>query len=94
MIVVLSASVVFSLSAFGLAAAAESPAADASPDQSASAPQAGGPAWCGFKDQAGSRVQCGYSSESDCKHALGGTDAICIVDPYLTENRPDRVRRG
>jgi len=47
----------------------------------------GGLAWCGFKDKPGSRVRCGYSSESDCRQAVGGTGAICIVDPYLTENR-------
>ena len=53
-----------------------------------------GPEWCGFQDKAGSRVQCGYSSESDCKRAFGGPDAICIVDPYLTDNRPSRLWRG
>lgn len=46
-----------------------------------------GPAWCGFKDKAGSAVRCGYSSESDCKQAVGEPGAICIVDPYLTERR-------
>jgi len=51
----------------------------------------GGLAWCGFKDKQGSRVRCGYSSESDCKQAVHGPGAICIVDPYLTERRRDRI---
>ena len=50
-------------------------------------PPAGGPAWCGFKDKPGSRVRCGYSTESDCKQGVGQPGAICIVDPYLTEAR-------
>lgn len=55
---------------------------------------AGGLAWCGFKDKPGSRVRCGYSSESGCKQAIGDPGAICIVDPYLTENRRNGARRG
>jgi hypothetical protein len=72
----------------------------AAADAMAATPTAGQPAasnglaWCGFKDKQGSRVRCGYSSESDCKQAVGDPGAICIVDPYLTENRLDRIRRG
>jgi hypothetical protein len=43
-----------------------------------------GPAWCGFQHKAGSRVRCGFSTETDCKQTIGGKDAICIVDPYRT----------
>jgi hypothetical protein len=50
-----------------------------------------GPKWCGFEDKAGSQVRCGYASESDCKRAVGGPDAICIVDPYFTERRRARA---
>jgi Protein of unknown function (DUF3551) len=45
--------------------------------------------WCGFLDKASARVQCGFSSEADCKQAISG-DAICIPDPYFAENK----RRG
>ena len=76
---------------FGLAAA-DAMAAAPTPGQPSAA--SGGLAWCGFKDKPGSRVRCGYSSESDCKHGIGGPGAICIVDPYLTENRQERLRRG
>ena len=41
-----------------------------------------GPAWCGFQHKAGSRVRCGFSTETNCKQTIGGKDAICIVDPY------------
>ena len=50
-----------------------------------------GPEWCGFQDKAGSRVRCGYSSESDCKQAVGEPGAVCIVDPYFTERRRARA---
>jgi hypothetical protein len=73
-------------------AAADAMAASPTPGQPTAA--AGGLAWCGFKDRPGSRVRCGYSSESDCKQGIGGSCAICIVDPYLTEYRPSRVRLG
>lgn len=53
-----------------------------------------GPEWCGFQDTLGSRVRCGYSSENDCKQSVGEPGAICIVDPYLTENRPRDMRLG
>lgn len=76
---------------FGVAAA---DALAASPTPAGPAAAAGGLAWCGFKDKPGSRVRCGYSSESDCKQGVGGTGAICIVDPYLTENRQTAPRRG
>ena len=66
----------------------------ASPAAAQPAAAAGGLAWCGFKDKPGSRVRCGYSSESDCKQGVGEPGAICIVDPYLTENRQTVVRRG
>lgn len=80
---------IFILSAVALVfgvAAADAVAADPHPT--------GGLAWCGFKDKPGSRVRCGYSSESDCKQGVGGPGAICIVDPYLTENRQNRTRLG
>ena len=57
-------------------------------------PSAGGPAWCGFKDKPGSRVRCGYSTQSDCEPGVGEPGAICIVDPYVAENRRVRVPRG
>lgn len=76
---------------FGVAAA-DAFAASPTPAQQSAA--AGGLAWCGFKDQPGSRVRCGFSSESDCKQAVGDPGAICIVDPYLTENRQSFIRRG
>ena len=66
-------------------AAADALAATPTPAQPAAA--AGGLAWCGFKDKPGSRVRCGYSSESDCRQGVGDPGAICIVDPYLTERR-------
>jgi hypothetical protein len=43
--------------------------------------------WCGFLDKANARVQCGFSSEADCKHAISGANAICIPDPYFAENK-------
>lgn len=43
--------------------------------------------WCGFHEKAGSRVQCGYSSEAECHRALGKDDTQCIVDPYIADNR-------
>jgi hypothetical protein len=43
-----------------------------------------GSAWCGFQHKAGSRVRCGFSTETDCKQTIGGKDAICIIDPYRT----------
>jgi hypothetical protein len=85
-IVVLSAAALVA----GLAAA-DAMAASPTPGEPAAA--TGGLAWCGFKDKPGSRVRCGYSSESDCKQGVGGSGAICIVDPYLAERRQDR-RRG
>lgn len=69
--------------ALGMAAA--SAASDAPADTTtASAPPASGPEWCGFKAKAGSQVRCGYSTESECRHAVGEPGAICILDPYLT----------
>jgi hypothetical protein len=59
----------------------------ASPTPAPPTAAAGGLAWCGFKDKPGSRVRCGYSSESDCRQGVGDPGAICIVDPYLTERR-------
>jgi hypothetical protein len=71
----------FALGTAGLAATTASPDSAA-----ASTPPPGGPAWCGFKEKVGSRVRCGYSSEGKCKQAIGEPGAICIVDPYLTED--------
>jgi hypothetical protein len=51
---------------------------------STTAASASGPAWCGFHNKAGDRVRCGFSSETGCRKAIGGADAVCIVDPYLT----------
>ena len=81
-----AAALVSGLAATGAMAASPTPAQPAA--------AAGGLAWCGFKDKPGSRVRCGYSSESDCKQGVGGPGAICIVDPYLTDNRQRRIRRG
>ena len=71
--VVGAAALVFGVTAGGARAADQPPVAR--------------PAWCGFKDKPGSRVRCGYSTEGDCKQGVGEPGAICIVDPYLTENR-------
>jgi len=69
----------------GLSAAAATSTVSAPADAtSATASPAGWPQWCGFHNKVGDRVRCGYSSESDCKRALGEPDAICILDPYLT----------
>ena len=80
---------IFVLSAAALVfgfATADAMAASPTPVQQ-QAEGAGGLAWCGFHNKAGDRVRCGYSSESDCKQAVGDPGAICIVDPFLTENR-------
>lgn len=75
----IGAGIVLSLSTMAGLAAGNAPASAVA---AGSAVQ--GPAWCGFKDKAGSKVRCGYSSESDCRQAIGEPGAICIVDPYLT----------
>jgi len=75
---------------FGFAAAD----AMAAPPTQAQPTAASGLAWCGFKDKQGSRVRCGFSNETDCKQAVGEPGAVCIVDPYLTEDRRDRARHG
>jgi hypothetical protein len=74
-----AAALVTGLAATGAMAASPTPGEPAAAN--------GGLAWCGFKDEPGSRVRCGYSSESNCRQGVGGAGAICIVDPYLTENR-------
>ena len=37
--------------------------------------------YCGFKDQKGFRVHCGYSSVTECQQSIGGKGAICMPDP-------------
>jgi hypothetical protein len=37
--------------------------------------------YCGFKDQKGFRIHCGYSSVAECQQSLGGKGAICTPDP-------------
>jgi hypothetical protein len=37
--------------------------------------------YCGFMDQMGFRVHCGYSSAEECEQSLGGNAAICMPDP-------------
>jgi len=70
-------------------------AAPATADTSAtSRPATSGPEWCGFHNKAGDRVRCGFSSETDCKRAIGEPDAICIVDPYRTEIRRPPTAAG
>ncbi|HEY5278180.1 MAG TPA: hypothetical protein VIJ67_00365 [Pseudolabrys sp.] len=90
--VAIGAGLVLGLSTLAPSMAAELPAPNASAGTTAAPTvSAGGPEWCGFHNKAGDRVRCGYSSENDCKQALGEPDAICIVDPYLTENRRSEV---
>ena len=90
--IAIGAGLVLGRSALAPGMAAESPAPNASVATTAApTASAGGPEWCGFHNKAGDRVRCGYSSENDCKQALGEPDAICIVDPYLTENRRSEV---
>ena len=86
-IFVASAGLVVGLAATAAMAASTAPAGA----EAASSASASGPEWCGFQDKAGSRVRCGYSSESDCKQAVGAHDAVCIVDPYFTERRRARA---
>jgi hypothetical protein len=74
----------------GAGRASPNPSTDAA---ATSTPPVSGPEWCGFHNKAGDRVRCGYSSEADCKQGVGEPGAICIVDPYLTEDRPI-FRRG
>jgi hypothetical protein len=83
-IVVIGAGVVLALGAAAASAGSNNTSTD---DDADSTQRVTGPAWCGFHDKAGDRVRCGYSSESECRQAVGGPDAICIVDPYVTENR-------
>jgi hypothetical protein len=82
-IVAIGAGLIMSLSTAAGFAATSAPAGAAA----ASNASASGPEWCGFQDKAGSRVRCGFTNESDCKQAVGGPDAVCIVDPYFTERR-------
>jgi hypothetical protein len=80
--------------AVGLSTAAAFAASNASAgDMSTSTAPANGLSWCGFHDKAGDRVRCGYSSESNCKRAIGEPGAICIVDPYLTQDERPRMPR-
>jgi len=40
--------------------------------------------WCGFLDQKGSPVRCGFSSAAECKKAMDAQNAkktICLPDP-------------
>jgi hypothetical protein len=48
--------------------------------------------WCGFLDQAKATVQCGFSTEADCKHAVSGANAVCMPDPYFAENKRQHPR--
>lgn len=89
-IVAIGAGLILALgTAAALAAAEPQTSTPATPVSSAN-----GPEWCGFKDEMGSRVRCGYSSKADCQQAVGGPGAVCIVDPYLTENRETPLRLG
>jgi hypothetical protein len=65
------------------AAAAETTSAPAT-NPSVETSGSSGPAWCGFEHKAGSRVRCGFSTETECKQTIGGKEAICILDPYRT----------
>jgi hypothetical protein len=86
-IVAIGAGLAFGLGVSALGTAAGAVTSNPSVSSAAASAPADGLAWCGFKEKAGSRVRCGYSSESDCKQAVGEPGAICILDPYLTENR-------
>jgi hypothetical protein len=42
--------------------------------------------WCGFIDKANAQVQCGYSSDTECKQATGDNkDAVCLPDPSFAK---------
>ena len=55
------------------------------------APPAAAQDWCGFRQKAGARVQCGYSSLQKCEQALSdqgadkkdaaATTVTCVPDP-------------
>lgn len=79
-IVAIGAGLVLTLAVTAASAESNAPASEPSTPRAATS----GPEWCGFHNKSGDRVRCGYSSETDCKKAIGGPDAICIVDPYLT----------
>jgi hypothetical protein len=49
--------------------------------------------WCGFLDQAGSPVRCGFTSLAQCKQTLGDKkDAVCMPSPSFA--KAHRLARG
>lgn len=51
--------------------------------------------WCGFLDQAHSRVRCGFSSIQDCKAALGKKkDAVCMPSPSFAKRMVASMGHG
>lgn len=67
----------------GLAIAGAAGATGVTAATAAPTTPAGTEEWCGFHDKSGSRVRCGYSSETECKENVTGKDAVCMPDPYL-----------
>lgn len=49
--------------------------------RAATAAPAGAEEWCGFHDKTGSRVRCGYTSQSGCKQKVAGKDPVCMPNP-------------
>lgn len=47
--------------------------------------------FCGFRDQKGSVVQCGYSTLSQCQKSVGGKNAICRPDPAFASRKRQRA---
>jgi hypothetical protein len=47
--------------------------------------------YCGFKDQKGFRVHCGYSTVTRCEKSIGGKDAICMPDPTFAARKRQRA---
>jgi hypothetical protein len=47
--------------------------------------------WCGYGAREKSRIECGYSSISECQSALG-KGGMCFVDPDTALNRKSRTQ--
>jgi len=56
----------------------------------ASTAPAGAEEWCGFKDKAGARIHCGYSSLQECKELTGKKNAVCMPDPAFAQQERRR----
>lgn len=44
--------------------------------------------WCGFKDENGAVIKCGYSTLAECRALTHAKDGVCMPNPDFA----DRVR--